>query len=176
MINKILKLSILIMFVLILSLNVEAGEAYNNSVLKSGISLTEQVPSVFFGTWRVESTLIDTNSPANFKKENLDIWNLSKEGDVINLRNPFSGASASITLTYAGSDAVRFTKKSNYEGKVLTDTVELYIDGDKFSGVNTILLETLSNVDNSIIKSAKATYTLKGEKIAGMSILGKRGE
>lgn len=174
MINKVLKVLISSMFLLTLSLNVGADEVYNSEMLKSGISLTEQVPSVFFGTWRVESTLIYTNSPANFKKENLDIWNLSKEGDVINLRNPFSGASASITLTYAGNDAVRFIKVSNYEGKILTDKVELYIDEDKFSGVNTILLETLSDVDNSVIKSVKATYTLKGEKIAGMSIL--RGE
>lgn len=170
MIVKILKVLILTFSVITLSLNVMADDAYNGHVLQTGISVTEKIPAAFFGTWRVASILIDSNSPSNFKKENIDIWNLSKDGDVINLSNPFSGASASVTVSYADNDAIRFSKIGNYQGKKLTDTVELYIDGDTFSGVNTILLETLSDVDNSVIKTAKATYTLKGEKIAGMSI------
>lgn len=165
---KILKTFILTCCIAIFSLNCALSDEH--SMLKTGISINGQVPSAFFGTWRVASFLIDTNSPSNFKKNNLDIWNLSKENDVIYLRNPFSGANASITLSYAKNNSIRFIKQSNYEGKILTDTVELYIDGDSFSGVNTILLETLSDVDNSVIKSAKATYTLKGEKIAGRSI------
>jgi len=47
----------------------------------------------------------------------------------------------------------------------------LSLDGEKFSGVNTIILETLSDVDNSVIKTAKAIYNLSGEKIAGESII-----
>lgn len=167
---KVLKNIILALFVLIFSLNVYGNESYNGGVIKAGISLTEQVPTAFFGMWRVKSKIIDTNSPANFKKENVDIWNLSKDGDVINLSNPFSGASASVTLSYVENNAIRFTKKENYGNKILTDTVEIYLKGDKFTGVNTILLQTLSDVDNSVIKTSKATYTLNGEKIAGKSI------
>ena len=138
-----------------------------NDAFKAGISITEQIPKALFGTWRVESEIIDTDSPENFKKNNVDIWNLSKDSNVIKLSNPFSGATASITVDYACNNALRFTKQSNYDGKRLTDTVELYLDKETFSGVNTITLETLSDVDNSVIKTAKATYKLKGEKIAG---------
>ncbi len=145
-------------------------EDVSSDVFKVGVSLTDQVPKAFWGTWRVSSELIDTNSPATFKKNNLDIWNLSKSGDVINLTNPFSGATASITLNYVENGTIKFTKKSNYEGKILTDIVELKISGDKFSGINTIILETLSDVDNSVIKTANATYRLKGDKIAGLTI------
>ena len=139
-------------------------------ILKAGVSISEQVPKALFGTWRVSSEIINTDSPGNFKKNNVDIWNLSKDANVIKLSNPFSGATASITVSYACNNAIRFTKKSNYDGKVLTDTVELYLDKETFSGVNTIILETLSDVDNSVIKTAKATYKLIGEKIAGEHI------
>ena len=142
--------------------NVQADE----NVFQVGVSYVERVPSNFFGTWRVKSTLAETNSPSNFKQKNIDIWNISKDGNVVNIRNPFSGAQASVNLNYADSSTINFTKTSNYEGKRLTDTVKITIDGDSFSGENIILLETLSNVDNSVIKTAKATYRLNGEKIA----------
>lgn len=161
------------MFVLFFSLNSFCAESYNGSVLKSGISLSEQLPSYFFGTWRVKSVLIETNSPKNFKTKNTDVWNLSKSGDVINLSNPFSGASASVTLDYVGKDAIRFTRKGNYDDKILTDIVELFLSEESFYGSNKIILETLSNVDNKVIKTVTASYKLTGEKIAGMSILGK---
>ena len=169
--NKILKILISAIFILGFSLNANCSEQYNSNVLKTGISLSERVPTAFFGTWRVKSTLIETDSPANFKKENVDIWNLSKQGSVINLENPFSGASASITLDYAGTDAIRFSRKGNYDSRILTDTVELHLDKDKFTGINTLTLETLSDIDNSVIKRVSAKYSLKGEKIAGTNII-----
>ena len=170
MFSKILKLFILPVFIITFSVNSGICEGYNENVLKTGISLQEMLPGNFYGTWRVESVLAETNSPKNFRKQNTDIWNLSKSGDVINLSNPFTGASASITLSYVGDDAIRFSKKGNYGGKVLTDTVEIKLSGDSFSGTNTLVLETLSDVDNSVIKTANAKYLLKGEKIAGTSI------
>ena len=142
--------------------NVQADE----NTFQVGVSYIDYVPSDFFGTWRVKSVLVETNSPSNFKQKNLDIWNILKDGNVVNIRNPFSGAQASVTLNYADKNSINFTKTSNYEGKRLTDTVKITIDGESFSGENIILLETLSNVDNSVIKSATATYRLNGEKIA----------
>lgn len=142
--------------------NVQADEG----TFQVGVSYIDYVPSDFFGTWRVKSVLTETNSPSNFKQKNLDIWNILKDGNVVNIRNPFSGAQASVTLNYADKNSINFTKTSNYEGKRLTDTVKITIDGESFSGENIILLETLSNVDNSVIKSATATYRLNGEKIA----------
>ncbi len=167
---KVLKVFILLLFVLTFSLIPVKSQGYNDNVLKTGISLQERLPDGFFGIWRVESFLVETNSNKAFKKENVDIWNLSKYDDVIKLSNPFTGASASITLSYVGDDAIRFSKQSNYDGKILIDTVEVKLSADSFSGTNTIVLETLSDVDNSVINSAKAVYRLKGEKIAGTSI------
>lgn len=168
---KFSKIFILTISLLAITPNFALCNNIDNGTFKIGISKTEQVPSVFFGTWRVASKLTSSDSPANFKKENIDIWNLSKDGNVVNLSNPFSGANASITLTYAEQNIIKFTKKNKYEGKILTDTVELNLNGNEFSGINTILLETISDIDNTVIKSVTATYSLQGEKIAGNTII-----
>ena len=55
----------------------------------------------------------------------------------------------------------------------MTDTVDLKLAGDTFTGVNYITLETFSIHDNSLIKKDTAIYLLKGEKISGTSITGK---
>ncbi|MCI5888423.1 MAG: hypothetical protein MRZ62_02765, partial [Brachyspira sp.] len=70
------------------------------TVLKAGVSLVREVPPALMGTWRVAAALKSTDSPTNFKKTSVDIWNLSRNNDVINLSNPFTGATASINVSY----------------------------------------------------------------------------
>ena len=101
------------------------------------------------------------------------MWNLSREGDVINLNNPFTGASASVTVDYVDGNIIRFTKTGEYDNKKLTDTVDLKLNGDTFTGINSLTLETFSIRDKSLIKKDTAMYVLKGEKISGSSITGK---
>lgn len=83
--------------------------------LKAGVSVVEQVPNSFYGNWRVSATLEDTTSPQKFKPQSVDMWNLSREGDVINLCNPFTGASASITVSYVDNNIIKFSKTGDYE-------------------------------------------------------------
>ena len=128
----------------------------------------EMVPQSFFGTWRIVSKRIDTDNPAYFKEKSLDLWNLSKSFDVITLSNPFNGARAEIKLDRVETNYIVFTKKGKYDNKILTDTVEIMLDGDSFTGFNTIKLDTYSN--GKIKKSDTAKYSLKGEKIAGDTI------
>ena len=85
----------------------------------------------------------------------------------------FTGASASIRVNYVDGSTIRFTKQGDYDNKILTDTVEIKLDGERFTGINTIKLETLSDIDKSIIKTETAKYSLAGEKISGMSIMEK---
>lgn len=141
--------------------------------LKAGVSVIEQVPNSFYGNWRVSAKLEDTTSPQTFKPQSVDMWNLSREGDVISLSNPFTGAAASITVSYVDNNIIKFSKTGDYDNKKLTDTVELKLEGDNFTGINKLTLETLSDVDKSVLKKETAVYVLKGEKISGTSILGK---
>ena len=124
------------------------------------------VPESFFGTWRVVSSLIDTDSVI-FKENNLDLWNLSRLGDVITLCNPFNGAEANITVDSVNGSYIVFKKTGKYSGKDLTDIVEIKLNGDSFSGTDTLKLDTYSSVTGKIIKTETAKYSKKKKKISG---------
>ena len=142
--------------------------------LKAGISKIDSVPNSFYGSWRVVAKLDKQSGATYFKPQAVDFWNLSRTGDVINLNNPFTGASAFVKLDYIDGSLIRFTKTGDYDGnKKLTDTVDLKLVGDTFTGVNYITLETFSVRDKSLIRKDTAIYILAGEKISGSSITGK---
>ena len=152
---------------LILMCFISLGVSAEQILLKGFV---EKVPDSFFGTWRVVSQRIETNSPAVFQQKGVDLWNLSMENNVINLSNPFSGAAAQIEIQSVNNNKVEFTKKGKYGNKMLTDTVNISITGDNFTGVNTLLLETISDVDGSVRKTETAKYEIKGERLAGQSV------
>lgn len=140
--------------------------------LKAGVSI-DSVPDTFYGSWRVVAKIDKQKGETYFKPIAIDFWNLSRQGNVINLTNPFTGASASVNVDYVEGNLIRFTKIGSYDGnKKLTDTVDLKLQGDTFTGINTLTLETFSNFDNSLIRKDSAIYILKGEKVSGQSITG----
>ena len=128
---------ILIIIVFLLGITVSA------ETLTAGVSKVEMVPNSFYGSWRVIAKIDKQSSNGvYFKPQTVDLWNLSREGDVINLNNPFTGASASVTVDYVDGNIIRFTKTGEYDNKKLTDTVDLKLNGDTFTGINSLTLET----------------------------------
>ena len=156
-----------VIFIMLIGISVSA------ETLKAGVSMIGSVPDSFYGNWRVVAKISKQSGNVYFKPVMADIWNLSRTGDVINLNNPFTGASGSVKLDYVDGNIIRFTKTGNYDNKKLTDTVDLKLNGDSFTGINTLVLETFSTFDNSLIQKDTALYILKGEKISGSSITGK---
>ena len=149
------------------------GTSAFGQTLKAGISI-DKVPNAFYGTWRVVAKIDkQSGNRINFRPRTVEVWNLSRQGDVINLSNPFTGADASVTVDYVDGNIIRFTKKGNYDNKTLTDTVDLKLDGNTFTGINSLVFETFSTYDNSLIQKDTALYILKGEKISGTSITRK---
>lgn len=140
-------------------------------VLKTGVSLNEMVPDKFFGTWRIKSKLLETNANGVFKNDNVDLWNISKDNSVITLDNPFSGARASISIKEVNGNKIVFEKEGRYDNKLLSDRVELYLDGDSFNGYNYLRLNTVSEIDGRIMDLQTAKYSLYGDKISGYNAL-----
>lgn len=177
MLMKILKKIILSLFIItfiliiggITGLNVNMTLA--DTTLKTGISLVENVPDGLFGTWRVAAVLSKTDSPAIFRQKSADLWNLSRSGNVMNLNNPFTGASANVSVEFVEGNVIKFVKEGVSEDKKLTDVVEIKLNGNKFTGVNRLTLKTISA--GQVIKIQQAEYVLVGEKISGMSVLEK---
>lgn len=134
----------------------------NQTLLKAEISM---VPKSFYGTWRVQSKRIETDAPYIFSESGIDIWNLSRTYDVITLCNLFNGAKAEITVHSADANHVIFVKNGKHDKKVLSDRVEIKINGDTFEGIDTLKLDTYEN--GKVMKSETAKYSLKGEKIGG---------
>lgn len=148
-------------------------KAQDTPVFKAGVSLERQVPSSLMGTWRVAAALKSTDSPQTFKNVSVDIWNLSRTNDVISLSNPFTGASASINVSYVNKNTIKFTKVGDYDTQKLIDSVEITISGDTFTGKNSLRLVTYSYADNSVLSEKTALYILKGEKISGSGVIEK---
>lgn len=150
------------------------GTFVSAETFKAGVSKVRAVPNSFYGSWRVVAKLDKQSGSVYFKPQAVDFWNLSRSGDVINLNNPFTGASATVKLDYVEGNLIRFTKSGDYDGnKKLTDTVDLKLVGSTFTGVNYLTLETYSYKDKSLIRKDTAVYILQGEKISGMSITGE---
>lgn len=161
----------LILIVIMFSMNFAYSMENAGTTLSAGVSYEEMVPSEFIGTWRVVSKIAETDSPENFKKMGIDLWNLSKSGNVINLCNPITGASASINIELVNGNTIRFTKEGLYDNQKLTDVVEITLNGNKFVGVNNLKLQKFSSVDNSLILEKNAVYTIQGDKIYGENVL-----
>lgn len=159
---------ILLFFALLTPLGVVASDTV---VLRTGISLDEMVPDALFGTWRINSKLLETNAKGFFKESNIDLWNISRSNSVITLDNPFSGAKASISVKEVEGNRVVFEKEGRYDNKILSDKVELYLDGEKFKGINYLKLTTVSEIDGRIMETQTAKYSLIGDKVAGYNAL-----
>ena len=141
------------------------GFSVSAQTLKAGVVKIDNVPNSFYDTRSRVAKIDKQSGNIYFKPVTVDIWNLSRSGDVINLNNPFTGASASVKLDYVEGNIIRFTKTGEYDGnKKLTDTVDLKLDGNTFTGVNYITL-TLDRVfDNSLIKKDSAYIFIKRGK------------
>ncbi|MBQ8458930.1 hypothetical protein IJ541_02375 [bacterium] len=157
-------------FLAILAIFFLSLTSFAQTVLKGSVV---KVPDKFFGTWRVVSKCVETDSPIIFKEKGLDLWNISQINDVIKLSNPLTGASAQIRVENVAKDRVEFIKTGKYNNKLLTDKVSISIIEDSFTGYDTLKLETISDIDGSVVKTETAKYSIKGERIAGQSVKGE---
>lgn len=138
--------------------------------INAGVTV-DNIPKTFFGSWRVEAILVESNENRVFKPQSVDLWNLSRVGNVLKLENPFTGASAEVSLKATEGNLVVFSKSSNWDNQVLKDTVSLRLENDTFTGINDVVLETHSLFDNHVIKKCTARYKIKGKKLSGNTLL-----
>ena len=153
----------LIGIILGIILSIFTVQAY---MLESGVSI-EKIPPSFFGSWQVEGQLVESNTNRTFKPTSVDLWNLSRVGNVLKLENPFNGAVAEVGLQATEGNLVVFTKTSDWDNRVLKDTVAIRIEKDTFTGINDVVLETHSLYDGHVLKKETARYKIKGKKLSG---------
>ena len=163
---------IIILFLTILLAGSITVLAQDNVVLKAEISMINAVPKQFFGTWSVQSTQVSTNSPKTFAKTSLDIWNLRRSGNVIELRNPVTSAVAEIYLEDVTDSEIIFTHYEKEGYTKVKDTVRLKLNGDTFVGTNELTLHTVryDEYRKKYEDIKTAVYELRGSKVSGMGL------
>ena len=139
----------------------------NAITLQTGISLTENVPQGFFGTWKVKSILTYSNNKEIFNEKTTDYWNLSKQNNVITLNNPLSGATATVTLNDVKNNQITFTHTSKNKNAKMTETPTLTLNGENFYGTDKIIVERYKN--GELISTDIVIYKITATKISGNS-------
>lgn len=137
-------------------------------VIEASVSMTNKVPREFFGSWRVVSTCVKSTNKQYFGSKSLDLWVLARMGDVISLTNPLSGAKADVSVKDVKGSTVKFEKYTYFPDEQSTETPILTLQGDKFSGVDKIVIKTFKN--GELIKEDYVEYQVRGTRISGMGV------
>ena len=160
--KKIYKTFISLMFFTMLITNI--SEAV---VLKAGVSLTNQVPQEFYGSWKIYSKINYSNNPKLFNEQTIDFWNFSKINDVISITNPISGANASITIEDVEGNKIKFKHTIKLKNAIMTETPTLTLNGENFFGTDKIVIEKFKH--GKKISEDVVIYNITAEKISGYS-------
>lgn len=159
--NKILLTTLLLFLIHIPQISVNA------MTLKAGVSLSDQVPKGFFGSWKITSVMTYSNNAKIFNEITTDYWNLSKVGDVITLTNPISGAEASVTVEDVKGNRIKFTHVLKGKNAKMTETPDLTLNGENFSGTDKIVIEKYQYGEK--ISEDIVIYKITAKKISGNS-------
>jgi len=139
-----------------------------NGVIKGQISLSKEVPEEFYGSWSVNSELIDTNNPEKYRARSSDVWVLSKSGQTIILSNPSTGANAAITVQDVKGNTATFRREERTDTYREVEEAKLTIDGDRFYGTDILVTQYFSNGVTSDLDIVK--YKIEGRKISGPAL------
>ena len=131
--------------------------------ISGGVSMTDIVPDGFFGNWKVLAYRVHTTNENMFAPYSVELWNISKNNNVITLTNPISGASASITVQNATEKSFTFQRVTGDKNETVTETANLNLNGSNFTGIDTMVVKYYKN--GLMIKSEKVEYKLKAYKI-----------
>lgn len=159
---------ILACIILLINLSVKAA------VIEGSVSMSDKVPSGFFGDWKVVSVCTKSTDKELYNTKGVDIWRLSRQGDVISLRNPLSGARADITVDEIKGQTVKFEKRGYFPDEESIETPILTLQGDNFTGVDKIIIRTFK--DGKLLKEDYVEYQVRGTKISGTGISGIFGK
>ncbi len=137
-------------------------------MLRGGVSLVDDLPQEFYGTWTVISVMENTNNPELFRVRSSDIWSLERNGDNITLLNPTNGAYATITVDEVSGQRAIFSRIKQEKDLTENEIVEITVQEDNFYGTDTIVMKQYKNGQR--IKTDIVKYKVKGYKISGPTL------
>lgn len=137
-------------------------------LITGSVSLLNNVPQGFFGTWKVISVQVYSNNPFLFNSMNVDYWKLEKLNNHLTLTNPESGATATVTLDEVKDNTIKFVRTSDTPYEKVVETPEITLNGENFYGTDTITINKYKN--GTLIGQEMVKFKVKGIKQSGASV------
>jgi hypothetical protein len=146
--------------------NLLASNSAKSPVLTGGVSAVDKLPVEIFGQWAIHSDLVYVSGDRDaYKETTSDMWIFSRSGDYITLTNPITTASATITVDQVINRNAQFSRRSVKPHKAETETVQLDIGNDRFSGIDTFIIQKYKK--GKLISQDIVKYKLRGTKVSG---------
>ena len=133
-------------------------------ILEGNVSLIENVPQDFYGTWIVTGTMLSASITDVYKPYSVDVWTLSRYGNIIVLANPISGASASISVEEINGNTIKFNRVSTSDNQTSIEVPEITLNGNFFEGIDNMVIEHF--LDNHKSRKDILKYKIEGKKVA----------
>ena len=140
----------------------------NPQIITGSVSLVDNVPNGFYGTWKVFSVQVYSNNPFMFNSTSIDIWKLEKRNNNLILTNPESGATATVTLKEVQNNTIKFVRKSDTPYEKVVETPHITLNGENFFGTDTIVINKYKN--DTLIGKEVVQFKIKGIKQSGASV------
>lgn len=137
-------------------------------VLQGNVSLVEEVPEHFFGTWVVAAALKSTTIHGEYKSSSVDVWTLTRYGNIIILENPMTGATANIDVNEVKGDTIQFSRRSDSQEQSSLEMPTIILNGDTFSGIDKMIIKHFK--DKQLFREDVLEYNIKGRKVASEKI------
>lgn len=134
-------------------------------VLNGGVSEVDKLPVEIYGKWAIHSTLLQAQNRDEFRESTSDMWVFSRVGNGLTLTNPVTEASATINIDEVINKTAKFSRESQTSRKKEVETVQIRIDGERFSGIDTFVIEKYKN--GKLISQNVVKYKLQGTKVSG---------
>ncbi len=140
------------------------ADAAGKMVLNGGVSEVDRLPKEIYGKWAIHSILVQAQNRDEFRESTSDMWVFSRTDDNITLTNPVTEASSTINIDEVVNKTARFSRESETSHKKEKETVQIKIDGERFSGIDTFVIEKYKN--GELISQNVVKYKLQGTKVS----------
>jgi hypothetical protein len=134
-------------------------------VLNGSVSEVDKVPDELYGSWAINSTLMQAQNRDEFREHTSDTWIFSRLSDALTLTNPVTQATATINVDEVVNNNAKFSRESTTSRKREKETVQIKIEGERFSGVDIFVIEKYQ--DGKLISQNVVKYKLQGTKVSG---------
>lgn len=133
--------------------------------LIGSVAESQYLPKELYGTWRVTTQLVSTNSPRAFKQMAVDIWILQQANNMVRLSNPYTRAESYITVNEVNNNTATFSCAKRYKNIYQVEQPTITVNGNVFKGKN--IYQIIHLKGDNVIKTESGLFDISAVKLSG---------